>query len=63
MSLVGKRTALCLISLIVLAVPAGAEIVLEAEYFAIRIDDAGAVRGLVDRRDGANYQATDQLGP
>ncbi|MFC1634641.1 hypothetical protein ACFL5Z_07335 [Planctomycetota bacterium] len=63
MSLVGKRTALYLMTLLVLAVPTSAEIVLEAEYFAIRIDDAGAVRALADRRDGANYQATDQSAP
>ena len=63
MSPVGKRTVLCLVCSLGLAGPAGAEIVLEAEHLAVRIDDVGAVRGLVGRRNGINYQPPDQSAP
>jgi len=40
-----------------LAIPTCSGIEFETKHLAIRIDDAGALRGLLDRRDGANYQA------
>lgn len=58
-----KRTLTCLVCLLGLAIPTCAEVVFETEHFAVRIDDTGAVRGLLDRRNGVNYQAPDQSAP
>jgi hypothetical protein len=60
---VRKRIVLCLVCLLGLVVPSDADISLEAEHFVISIDDTGIVRGMVDRSDDADYQASDQPAP
>jgi len=58
-----KRTLTCLVCLLGLAIPIRAEVVFETKHLGVRIDDTGALRGLLDRRTGVNYQAPDQSAP
>ena len=58
-----KRMLACVICSLGLAISASAEVLLETASFAVRIDDAGAVIGLLDRGNGVNYQAPDQAAP
>jgi len=58
-----KRTLTCLVCLLGLVIPTGAEVLFETEPFALRIDDTGIVTGLLDRHNGVNYQAPDQAAP
>ena len=62
--LLKRKTMLtCLVYLLGLALPISAEVLFETAHFAIRIDDTGAVKGLLDRGNGVNYQAPDQSAP
>jgi len=58
-----KWVLICLLFVLVLAVPVRAEVVLKTDCFALQIDDTGAVRGLLDRGSGVNYVALDQPSP
>jgi len=51
------------LSLFVLTLPVDAEVAFETEYLAIRIDDAGVVRSLLDRGSGMDYLALEQPSP
>ena len=62
--LLTRRTVLtCLVCLLGLAIPIGAEVLFETAHLAIRIDDTGAVKGLLDHGNSVNYQAPDQSAP
>ncbi len=63
MSVERKRIFAGLLSLLALAVPAGAEVLFETASLSIRIDDTGTVRSLLDRRSGVDYGAAQQPTP
>ena len=47
----------------VLALPVRGAVVFETDWLSIRIDDTGAVRGMLDRRAGVNYGVSPQPAP
>ncbi len=59
----GKRILMGPLFLLVLAIPARAEVVFETECLSIRIDDTGTVRSLLNRASGTNYVTPQQPAP
>ena len=55
------RILMCLVCLLGLAISISAEVVFETEHFAVRVDNTGAVKGLLDRRNGAESWKNNQL--
>ncbi len=62
MCLQGMKILAVATCLLGLAIPICSGIDFETKHLAIRVDDTGALRGLLDRQDGADYQG-DQPAP